>query len=131
MFINLYLFHYFIMEKKVIDENIRMLSPILRQKKRYLLMEIKCSKKLSFNEISKLLNKKIIYFIGVIDYTNSNFWILKDKFNFDKQTIVLRVSTKLLKKTITASKLINKFDNLEIELNILKITSTLKKILWK
>ena len=128
MFINLYLFHYFIMGKKIIDENIKMLAPTLRQKKRYLLVEIKCEKKLRFDEISKLLNKEVIYFFGAIDYTNSNFWILKDKFDFNKGTIVIRVSTKLLKKTITSLSLISKSSNLDIELNILKIGSTLKKL---
>ena len=111
------------------DEKIKMLIPTLRQKKRYFLIKIVSKKKFNFDTFSKFLNKEVLYFLGALDYSNCNFWILKDKFDYNSQTFIIRVSTKMIKKSTSLISLINKFEDFDIKLNIIKISSTLKKLI--
>jgi RNase P/RNase MRP subunit POP5 len=115
------------MEIKIKDLNLKMLTPVLRQKKRYVKIKIKGDNFFDFDFISKNLTNELIYFIGAIDYSNSGIWFLKDKFNFKSQELIIRVSTKLTNKLVSVLNIINKIDNKNIKIEVLKITTTLKK----
>ena len=114
------------------NQKIKTLLKSLRQKKRYLLIEFKSEKKYNFDVIQKILNSEIIYFIGSIDYSKSNIFFIKDKFDFQNQLLVLRVSTKILNKIKVIFPLMNKAkintDEINFETKVLKISSTLKKL---
>jgi len=115
-------------KKKVLDIKLKPIPPTLRQKKRFIKIQIEAEKKFDFKFISDNLTKEIIYFIGVIDYSNAGVWILKDKYNEDKQELILKVSTKTKDKLIAALSLINKFDRENVKIKTLRVSGTLKGV---
>lgn len=113
---------------KIDEIKLKPLLPTLRQKKRFIKIKIESSKKFSFKEISEELIENIIIYLGAINFGKEGIWLLKDKFDFENQTIVLKVSTKSKDKLIGVLALINKIAKTECKLNILKVSGTLKGI---
>lgn len=116
------------MDKKpdIKEDKLKPLRPTLRTKKRFIKIDIKSDKKFSFNELSDKLAEEILYFIGAIDFSAHGVWFIKDKFDFNNQIVVIKVSTKLKDKLVSAINLINKIDNNKVSLDVIKVSSTLK-----
>lgn len=108
------------------DDKLKTLIPTLRQKKRFILFEIESSKKFDFKKVSEDLIEQIILYIGAVDFGNEGIWFLKDKFDEKKQRGVLKVSTKLKDKLVGVLAIINKIDNIESKIKVLKISGTFK-----
>jgi len=114
--------------KKIMDTKLKPLMPVLRLKKRFIRIQIISKQKEDFKNLSNNLNKEIIYFLGLIDFSNGGVWILKDKFNFEKQELIIKVSTKLKDKLIAALGLITKFSNQDVKIKTLRVSGTLKGV---
>lgn len=108
------------------EEKLKTLIPTLRNKKRFVKIKIKCEYKFDFKDLSEDLTNELIYYIGAIDFGKGGIWFLKDKFNQDKQELVIKVGTKFKDKLVASLNLINKIKNKNIEIEILKISGTLK-----
>ena len=112
--------------KQVIDDKLKPLSPSLRLKKRFIKIKIISNKKLDFKEVSENLNEQIILFLGAIEFGKSGIWILRDKFDFEKQELVLKVSTKLKNKLSGVLSLIQEINKTKINIDIINVSGTLK-----
>ncbi len=106
---------------RIKEDGLKTLSPTLRVKKRFIKIQIKSDKKENFEMISKKINDTILFFMGAIDYSKSGFWILKDKFDFEKQELVLRVGVEYRDKLVTSISLIK-----DLKVEIIRISGTLK-----
>ncbi len=115
--------------KPIKDTKLKSLAPTLRQKKRFVRVQILANKKFNFNELNKLLSDKILYFLGAIDYSNGGVWFLGDKFNFEKQEIIIRISTKMKAKLLACLLLIKEINNINITIKILRVSGTLKGVM--
>lgn len=71
------------------------------------------------------------FYIGAIDFGKAGIWILKDKFDKEKQEIVIRTGTKFKDKTIGALALIRKIGPVNVCLRILRVSGTLKGLYKK
>ncbi len=138
-------------KQKIIDSKLKPLMPSLRQKKRFIRVQIEAlqtckvskglgivseknsltEKKFDFKFISDNLTQKIIYFLGAIDYSNEGVWFLKDKFDFEKQELIIKVSTKLKDKLVGALSLIDKLDKENVNIKIIRVSGTLKGVYKK
>ena len=105
------------------DIKIKGLKPTKRLKKRFIL--IKYNQDKEFNEISKYLIDKIRFHIGAIDLANHAVWSIKDYFDKKNKQILIKCSTKIKDKVISAILLSS---NNEMEFSILKVSATLKGI---
>ncbi|MDA3855830.1 MAG: hypothetical protein PF569_06210 [Candidatus Woesearchaeota archaeon] len=110
------------------ETKLKPILPVLREKKRFIKIKLESKKKYDFKTLSYSLNNQILYYLGAIDFGKGGVWILKDKFNFEDQTAIIKVSTKFKDKTLAALTLINKIDNDEIKLEIIRISGTLKGV---
>lgn len=110
------------------EDKLKPLQPTLRQKKRFIRVKIESEKKFNFDEISKELNQEITFYIGAIDFGKAGIWILKDKFDFDNQEIIIRVGTKFKDKTVGALALIRKIGSENLNLRVLRVSGTLKGV---
>lgn len=108
------------------DDKLKPLSPTLRQKKRFLLVEVESGKKFDFKELSENLIDEIILYLGAVEFGKSGIWILRDKFDYQNQRLVLKVSTKTKDKLIGVLSLIQKINNEPARLKILNVSGTLK-----
>jgi len=111
---------------KILDIKLKPLSPSLRQKKRFVKFKIVSEKKFEFKELSENLIEQIILFLGIIDFGKGGIWILRDKFDYEKQEIILKVSTKLKDKLIGVLSLITKINNSNINIEVKNVSGTLK-----
>jgi RNase P/RNase MRP subunit POP5 len=115
------------MQKKIIqDEKLKGLIPSMRIKKRFILIKIISEEKFDFKTLSKNLNDELLKYIGLIDFSKFAIWILKDKYDFEKQEFIIKVSTKGKDKILTSLALINTIDNKSAQLDVLKVSGTLK-----
>ncbi len=105
------------------EEKLKTLIPTLRVKKRFLKVKIKAYKKLSFEEVSKVLNQEVQFFMGAIDFSQSGFWILKDLFDEKKQELIIKTTTQLKDKVILSLSLLK-----DIDVEILRVSGTLKGV---
>jgi len=108
------------------DNKIKRLSPTLRLKKRFLKVKIISKKKFDFKELSEELPKKLIYYVGVFEYSKAGTWLLRERFDFKNQTLVIKVSTKLKDKIIAALDLIENVNREKIEFKVTRVSGTLK-----
>ncbi len=110
------------------DSKLKVLSPTLRQKKRFVLLKIESSKQFDFKELSENLIEELIKYLGVVELGKSGIWLLRDKFDFEKQEIIIKVSTKSKDKLIGVLALIQNIGSCSIKIKTLKTSSTLKGI---
>jgi ribonuclease P/MRP protein subunit POP5 len=108
------------------DEKLKPLSPTLRQKKRFVKIKIISNNKFSFDDISKYLSKEITFYIGAIDYSKAGVWFLKDKFDMNKQELIIRFGLKYKEKIVAALALISELNKVKVSIEIVKISGTLK-----
>lgn len=113
---------------KIDEIKLKPLIPVLRQKKRFVKVQIISSKKFTFKEISEDLIENLILYLGAIDFGKNGIWILKDKFDEKNQTIILKVSTKFKDRLVGVLALINKIAKTECKLNVLRVSGTLKGV---
>jgi RNase P/RNase MRP subunit POP5 len=141
------------------EEKLKPLSPTLRDKKRYILVNFEVEKNysLSFKEINKIVNFYLIEFLGILDYGKAGIWLLQDKFNEKDNTFVLKVNVKYKDKVKGILSLINGFEinylddfikmnenlkdeidkiksnliKLRIKFNVLRVSGTLKSLFKK
>ena len=87
------------------------LLPSLKQKKRYIVFEIVTEEKFSFAEIKEEVEHNLLLFFGQLGLAKAVPVLLKEKFNFEKQRLVIKVNHKYveeLKAALTLSKSIKK-----------------------
>lgn len=110
----------------ITDEKLKPLLPTLRQKKRFIKAKIHCHEKLTFKEISENMIDELIQFIGAIEFGKGGIWILRDKFDYENQTVVLKVNLKTKDKLLGALALINYLGKGKCRIETLRVSGTLK-----
>lgn len=113
---------------KIDEIKLKPIIPVLRQKKRFVKVQIISSKKFTFKEVSEDLIENIILYLGAIDFGKNGIWILKDKFDEKNQTIILKVSTKSKDRLVGVLALITKIAKIDCRLNVLRVSGTLKGV---
>lgn len=115
-------------KNQVFDTKLKHLQPTLRQKKRFIKIKIESEKKLDFKEISSTLIEEILSFFGTLEFGKNGIWILRDKFNFEEQTLILKVSTKSKDKLLGVLSLIQKINSELVNITSLRTSGTLKGV---
>lgn len=110
------------------DTKLKPILPTLREKKRFIKIKIESKKKYDFKTLSYSLNNQILFYLGAIDFGKGGVWILKDKFKFEEQTAIVKISTKFKDKLLASLNLMNKIDNQEVKLEIIRVSGTLKGV---
>ena len=80
--------------------------PTLKEKNRYLVYEIRNSKKYTTNEIKNEMKKAILQFLGELECAKANILILDD---FKKNRGIIKVNNKYVDKVKVALMLIRSF----------------------
>lgn len=103
------------------------LLPSLRQKKRYVVIEIISAKKFSFPEIKEEVDKILLLFWGQLGLSRAAPILLKEKFNQQTQHFIIKVNHKYVDELKTALTLSKKIKNIPIILRSVITSGTLKK----
>ena len=111
---------------KTNDDKLKPLMPTLRQKKRFLRVKIESKHKFDFKELSENIVDEIITYLGAIEFGKAGIWVLRDKFDFEKQEFIIKVSLQTKNKLCGAICLISKLGKENVKLKILRISGTIK-----
>ncbi len=114
--------------KNIIDDKLKPLFPTLRTKKRFIKIKINSNKKFDFKELSEGLNSALLDYMGILNFGRSGLWILKDKFNQNKQELVLKVSVKYKNEVAGILSIIDKINSIKVNIEVIKISGTLKSL---
>ena len=68
------------------------LPPTLRENQRYLRLEISADGKKEFKEIVSIVNSAVKEFAGEKGLAEVSPWLIKRKFDYDQQKVVVRVN---------------------------------------
>lgn len=118
-------------KKQIQDDKLKPLIPTLREKKRFILGKIESEKKFEFKEISEKLIEEIIFYLGAIEFSKSGIWLLRDKFDYEKQEFIIKVSVRSKDKLVGILSIINKISNSKVKIKTLKVSGTLKGLTKK
>ena len=103
---------------------IKPVLPSLREKKRYIVYEIKSEKPLSFEEVKQELEKKMIQFLGELGYGKAGVRIM-DLWEDNKGMI--RTNTKFVDEVKTALALTERIGNQRVIIKSVGVSGILKK----
>lgn len=109
------------------------LLPSLKQKKRYLVFEVRSeeNKKFSLTEIEKEVNQALFSFLGCLGLAKAAPLFLKDYFNFSKQRFLLKVNRPAVAEVKVALSLIKSIKKKKVIISSLITSGTLKKAAFK
>lgn len=105
---------------------IKAVMPSLREKKRYLAFEVISEQKVSFNDVSKAVNKGISSFIGKLGAAAAGPIMLKEKYDADRQRGVLRVANSMVDKIRGSFCLIDKVGQSNAIIRSVGVSGSLK-----
>lgn len=101
------------------------LLPSLRQKKRYVVFEIKSDTPFSFTDVKREIDNTLLMFLGQLGLSKSSPMLLKEKFRNNK--FIIKVNHKYVDEIISAVALIKKIKNKSIIIRSIVTSGTLKK----
>ena len=104
------------------------LRPSLKQKKRYVLFEIKADKEFSLPEVSEAIESSLLRFLGELGLAKASPLFIKEKWNGQKQRFVLKVNHQYVDELKSAVILNKKIKNTPVLIRSIVTSGTLKKI---
>lgn len=111
------------------DTKLKPLQPTLRQKKRFIRAVVTSKNKIDFKTISENLIEEIISYMGTVEMGKAGVWVLRDKFDFDKQEIIIKCSTKSHDKLIGILSLVLFLgNNNPCKIDVKRVSGTLKGV---
>ncbi|MFT4304508.1 MAG: Rpp14/Pop5 family protein [Candidatus Woesearchaeota archaeon] len=102
--------------------------PVLREKKRYLAFEIISNDKINFNLASNAIKEAFIRYAGLDGYANAGILILKDLYNPEMNSGVIKVSNKEIDRLKTSLLFIKKIGNKNVIFKTKSCSGIIKKI---
>lgn len=101
--------------------------PSMKEKKRYVVVQIVADKKFDFKEIDEAFKTALGDFLGTLGLSKAAIMILKEKFNEEKQTIIIKVNNKYVNELKSALILIKKIKTTPVVVKSLAVSGTIKK----
>ncbi|MCD6368093.1 MAG: ribonuclease P protein component 2 [Candidatus Aenigmarchaeota archaeon] len=106
----------------------KILSPTLREKKRYLAFEVISESKLEFEEILNAFWHSLLNLCGEIGTANTNIWFVKDMWNENSQRGVIRCRHDTVEYVRSALALIDRIGDSRVIINTLGVSGTMKVV---
>ena len=103
------------------------LLPSLRQKKRYVVLEIVSEGKFSAAEVKEEVDRVLLQFWGELGLARSSPLFLKEKFSPEKQRFLLKINHQYVDELKAALTLSKKIKNKPVIIRSLRVSGTLKK----
>lgn len=107
---------------------IKQLPPSQRKSFRYLKFRIHSDKKIDTGEIVDAVWKSTLKFLGTKGAAETDFWLLGEKFDEEKQEGVIKVRRDKLEELRAAITLVNEFSGEESFIEVTKVSGSLKSL---
>ncbi len=103
------------------------LLPSLRQKKRYVVFEIKSDRSFSLSEVQEAVESSLARFLGELGIAKAGPLFLREKWNEQKQRFVVKINRAFVDELKSALILNKKIKNTPILIKSVISSGTLKK----
>ena len=112
------------------QKKLKILMPTLRERYRYTTFQIisEEGEEFSYSDLESAVWNTMLDFLGEYGISKTSFFLLKDCWNQENQTGILRCNHKSVQDVIASLGLIDRLGDNRITFKILKISGTIKSI---
>ena len=104
------------------------LPPSIREKKRYLKFKIHAERDVEFGEIADAIWNSSLNYLGSEKTGKANHWLIKNQFDKDRQTGIIKVERSLLDDFRSSIALIDEIGDKNGFIEIQRVSGSIKKL---
>ncbi len=108
------------------DGRPKILSPTLREKKRYIAYQVVSEQKVLLSDLTNAIWHSLMSFLGELTTAHAKIWIMKDSYNEEKQTGIIKCSHVSVEHVRSALALIQRIGDTRTVIKILGVSGTIK-----
>jgi len=108
------------------DMKLRVLPASLREKNRYILFRVISEEPIEYSDLESAIWNTMLDFLGEYGTSKTSAWLIKDRWNKDEQTCIIRCNHLSVPEIIASLGLINRLGDARISIKILKVSGTIK-----
>ncbi|MFH8080389.1 MAG: Rpp14/Pop5 family protein [Candidatus Aenigmatarchaeota archaeon] len=105
---------------------LKVLPPTLREKHRYVLFKVISEEPIEYSDLESAIWNTMLDFLGEHGVAKTSVWLLKDRWNKDEQTCIIRCNHLSVASTIASLGLITRLGDVRVCMKILKVSGTIK-----
>ncbi|MAF99066.1 MAG: hypothetical protein CMH61_00485 [Nanoarchaeota archaeon] len=99
----------------------------LKEKKRYVVFEIKADKNLTLSDVEKVVDSAVNEFLGQLGKSKAGVMFIREKWNAKTQRFLMKVNNKYVDELKSAMLFIKRIKNKPVIVESVLVTSTIKK----
>ncbi len=104
----------------------KFLPPTLREKNRYIAYQVVSERKLIFPDLNSAMWNSMLNFLGELESAKARIWIMKDTYNEEKQTGIIKCSHDFVEHLRAALILIQRIGDVRVAVKVLGVSGTMK-----
>ena len=104
------------------------LLPVLKERKRYILFEVKSKNKIENADVKKQVMKACLQFLGELGMAKTGIQFLPETYNKETGRGIIRVGHRYVDEVKSALALITHVGNQEVSFNTLKVSGVIDKV---
>ncbi|MEM5777391.1 MAG: Rpp14/Pop5 family protein [Candidatus Aenigmatarchaeota archaeon] len=105
---------------------LKILPASLREKNRYILFKIISEEPIEYSDLESAIWNTMLDFLGEHGTSKTSVWIIKDRWDKNSQTCIIRCNHLSVPFLIATLGLINRLGDIRIAIKILKVSGTIK-----
>lgn len=110
------------------QKRIKILTPTLREKKRYIAVKLIAEEPLIFSDIETAIKETLLHFYGSFVYSTFSLKIIKNLFNQKENIVVLRCNNLAVNKVLLGISLIARIGDVRVIPKIIRVSGTIKSL---
>jgi len=107
-------------------EKPNILSPTMRERRRYLVFQVVSKEKMPFSDISNGIWHSVLNFLGELGTAESEVWVIKNSWDEEKQLGIIRCEHTAVEKIRTALALVQRIGDQPVIVRVLGVSGTIK-----
>jgi len=110
------------------QEKLKILSPTLREKDRYISFKVISEESIIYSDLESSIWSTLLEFYGELGVSQMSLRIVKNLYNEKEQTAVIKCNNKSVPKVIAGLGLITRLGESRVIFKILKVSGTIKSL---
>ncbi len=107
-------------------EKLKVLSPTLREGKRYIKFQIISEEPIEYADLEAAIWNTCLDFFGEYGVSQTSIWLIKNLYEDKNQIGIIKCNNKSLGRTISCLGIISRLGDIRIIVKILKVSGTIK-----
>jgi ribonuclease P/MRP protein subunit POP5 len=112
-------------------ERLKILSPTLREKDRYIAFKIISEEPITYSDLESAIWNQLLDFYGEYGMSKTSMWLMKNLWDERNQTGIIKCNNKSVSQIIAGMGLISRLGDIRVIISILSVSGTLKGLKLK